>query len=74
MSEEKLLLTVDEVAAMTGFSSGTLRHWVSEKRIRFLRISTRCVRFRRSDIEAWLAEKVVAPEVPELTRRKTKIR
>jgi excisionase family DNA binding protein len=55
------LLTVQEVAGITGLSVGTLRHWVSQGRIPFVRFSARCVRFRRSDIETWIAEKVVAP-------------
>jgi len=59
MINQKLLLTVREVAALTGFSEGTLRHWVSQGRIPFVRISARCVRFRRTDIESWLETKVV---------------
>jgi excisionase family DNA binding protein len=54
MSDEKILLTAGEVARLTGFAEGTIRHFVSQRRIPFIRISPRCVRFRRSDIEAWL--------------------
>jgi excisionase family DNA binding protein len=61
MNDGKLLMTVRDVAAMTGFSEGTLRHWVSQRRIPFVRISDRCVRFLLADIEAWLAAKCVAP-------------
>lgn len=61
MSEERILLTVAQVAVLTGFSEGTLRHWISQRRIPVVRISARCVRFRRSDIEAWLAEKLISP-------------
>lgn len=61
---EKILLTVGEVAELTGFAEGTLRHWVSEKRIPVVRISPRCVRFRLSDIEEWLEGKVIGPIVP----------
>jgi excisionase family DNA binding protein len=60
MSDVKILLTVREVAALTGFSEGTLRHWVSQGRIPFVRISDRCVRFLCVDIQAWLAAKRVA--------------
>ncbi len=59
MREGKILLTVVEVAELTGFAEGTLRHWTSAKKIPFVRISNRCVRFRREDIERWLAEKTV---------------
>jgi len=61
MINQKLLLTVREVAALTGFSEGTLRHWISEMRVPVVRISARCVRFRQADIENWLAEKLVTP-------------
>lgn len=60
MSDEKILLTVAEVATLTGFAEGTIRHFVSQKRIPVVRISARCVRFRRSDIESWL-EKMLIP-------------
>jgi excisionase family DNA binding protein len=62
VGSEKILLTVREVAALTGFSEGTLRHWISQRRgITYVRISPRCIRFRRSDIDAWIAERVVEP-------------
>jgi excisionase family DNA binding protein len=61
MSNSKILLIAREVAILTGFSEGTIRHWVSQKRIPFIRVSARCVRFRRGDIEAWITEKLVAP-------------
>jgi len=57
--DERILLTAREVAALTGFSEGTIRHWVSELRIPVVRISARCVRFRRSDLDRWIAERVV---------------
>jgi excisionase family DNA binding protein len=60
--EERLLLDINEVSELTGFSVGTLYHWVSERRIPFLRVSCRCLRFRRADIESWLAELVEVPE------------
>ena len=60
MSDDgKLLLTVAEVAALTGFSEGTIRHWISQRRIPVVRILARCVRLRRSDIDRWIAERVV---------------
>ena len=63
MSDEKILLTVAEVAKLTGFAEGTLRHFISQKRIPVVRISARCVRFRRSDVETWL-EQMVIPAAP----------
>jgi excisionase family DNA binding protein len=64
MNDGKLLLNTRELAALTGFSEGTLRHWVSEKRVPVVRFSARCVRFRLSDIQDWLAGKVVGPDGP----------
>lgn len=67
MSDEKILLTVAEVSKLTGFNEGTLRHWISEGRIPFIRISLRCVRFRRSDIEEWLEGRLV-PSIRDITQ------
>jgi excisionase family DNA binding protein len=68
MSETKLLLNTRELAELTGFSEGTLRHWVSEKRVPVVRISNRCVRFLRSEIEKWLGEMAVPQEKSEAAR------
>jgi excisionase family DNA binding protein len=54
--ERKELLSIEDVAQLTGFSVGTLYHWVSEGRIPVTRFSSRCIRFRRSDIDAWLEQ------------------
>ena len=51
----KLLLTVREVAQLTGLSVNTLYHYVSQKRIPVVRLSRRCIRFSREQIEAWIA-------------------
>ena len=59
VNDEKILLTAGEVAKLTGFAEGTIRHFVSQRRIPFIRISARCVRFRRSDIDAWLEKLLV---------------
>lgn len=47
------LLTIREVADLTGLSVGTLYHFVSESRIPVIRISRRCIRFRQSALTAW---------------------
>ena len=56
---ERMLLTAREVADVTGFSEGTIRHFCSERRIPFIRISARCVRFERNALEAWIASLAV---------------
>jgi excisionase family DNA binding protein len=58
-ADQDSLMDIAAVAAWTGLSVGTLYHFVSQHRIPFVRISARCIRFRRSDIETWLASKVV---------------
>ena len=62
MENDCVLLTIKQVASITGLAVGTLYHFVSQRRIPIVRISARCVRFRRSDIDAWLAERVIPPE------------
>lgn len=57
-----LLMDVKAVSELTGLSVGTVYHWVSQKRIPVVRFSARCVRFRRSDIKAWIAQMVVKPD------------
>jgi len=47
------LLTIDEVAELTGLAVGTLYHFVSQKRIPVVRLSKRCIRFRQSDLSDW---------------------
>jgi excisionase family DNA binding protein len=56
------LLSIQDVSKITGLSVGTLYHLISQGRIPVLRISSRCVRFRTTDIEQWLAEKLVASQ------------
>ncbi len=64
-SENNRLMDIRAVASWTGLSVGTLYHLISQKRIPVVRISSRCVRFRQSDIEQWLAEKVVPSQNPK---------
>lgn len=55
-SGQPLLLTEKKAAEILGFSPRTLQGWRSEggPGLPFVRISKGCVRYRRSDIEAWL--------------------
>jgi excisionase family DNA binding protein len=50
------LLTIAEVALLTGLTVGTLYHFVSQQRIPVVRISKRCIRFRQSHIYQWWEE------------------
>jgi excisionase family DNA binding protein len=54
------LLSAEEVAAITGLSVETLAQWRSQKKgIPFLKLSRNVVRYRQSDLDAWLAERIV---------------
>ncbi|MGH2507555.1 MAG: helix-turn-helix transcriptional regulator [Ktedonobacteraceae bacterium] len=61
MSDLTKLLTTDEVAELTGLSPETLAqwHWL-RKEIPFVRLDTKCVRYRQSDIAARLAKRLVS--------------
>jgi excisionase family DNA binding protein len=48
------LLTIREVAALTGLEVGSLYHVVSQGRIPVVRLSKRCLRFRYSDLMEWI--------------------
>lgn len=45
------LLTISELAERLCISPGTAYHWLSQGRLPCIRFSSRCIRFRESDIE-----------------------
>jgi excisionase family DNA binding protein len=47
------LLTIGQVAELTGLTVGSLYHFVSERRIPVVRLSRRCLRFRYSALLTW---------------------
>jgi excisionase family DNA binding protein len=51
---EKLLIDIKELSALTGIATGTLYHWVSEGRLPHTKLSQRCVRFSVPAIREWL--------------------
>jgi excisionase family DNA binding protein len=53
---EDRLMDVNEVAEFLGLAVGTVYHLVSQKRLPCLRLSARCLRFRKSDLTALLDE------------------
>jgi excisionase family DNA binding protein len=56
-----LLLTPGEVAQITGLSVETLAQWRSQRRgIPFVKVSRNCVRYRQSDLDRWLEERIVS--------------
>ena len=63
------LLTVRELAERLGISAGTAYHWLSQGRLPCVRLSSRCVRFRESDVEEMLEQLAQAPERDVSNRR-----
>jgi len=56
MNDDRLL-HVREAAQFLGVAPGSLYHMVSQGRVPCIHLSKRCLRFRLSDLEAWLATK-----------------
>ena len=62
------LLTPSEVAQITGLSIETLAQWRSQRRgIPFVKVSRNCVRYRQSDLDRWLEERIVSVDVGATT-------
>jgi excisionase family DNA binding protein len=61
-SNKDRLLTIKEVSELTGLATGSLYHFVSERRIPVVRFSSRCIRFQRSALEQWFEELSQYPE------------
>jgi excisionase family DNA binding protein len=55
MSTESLL-TVHDVAKLLGLSVGSVYHLISQKRVPVVKLSARCVRFKKADLDAWIAQ------------------
>jgi excisionase family DNA binding protein len=64
------LLTPENVAEITGLSVETLAQWRSQGRgIPYVKISRNCVRYRQSDLDDWLAERIVRTHQDSTDRR-----
>lgn len=50
------LLTVKQLAELLGIAPASVYHWISAGRLPVIRLSKRCVRFRRSEIFSMLAK------------------
>lgn len=58
-ASDPLLLTEQEAGQILGFSPRTLQKWrVSGGGPAFVRVSSRCVRYRMEDLERWIADRV----------------
>lgn len=58
--ESSDLLTVRETAAVLRLSTSTIRSWILQRRIPFIKFYNKAIRFRRADIEALIASSVVS--------------
>ena len=56
------ILTVPEAAALLRLQPSTLRAWILQRKIKFVKLGRRAVRFRRADLEAMIAVATVQPE------------
>jgi excisionase family DNA binding protein len=65
------LLTVSELAERLGISPGTAYHWLSQGRLPCVRFSSRCVRFRESDVEKMLEQLGQAAPCDRSMRKQT---
>ena len=65
------LLTTGEVAELTGLSPETLAQWRWQKKeIPFVPLGKKCVRYRQSDIDAWLLKRLVSVSSGENPERR----
>lgn len=56
------LLEPSDVAEQYNLATGTLGYWrFADKGPPYLRLGPRAIRYRRSDLEAWLAAREVRP-------------
>ncbi len=65
---ETELLTVPEAAALFQVKISTIRAWVLHKRVPYVKVFGKLVRFRRADLEKLIASRVV-PAAPEAVAR-----
>jgi predicted DNA-binding transcriptional regulator AlpA len=64
------LLTPEVVAETTGLSVETLAQWRSQgKGPPYVKISRNCVRYRQTDLDGWLAERIVRTHQDSSDRR-----
>jgi predicted DNA-binding transcriptional regulator AlpA len=64
------LLTPAEVAEQTGLSLETLAQWRSQGRgAPYVKISRNCVRYRQSDLDGWVAGRIVRTDQESSDRR-----
>lgn len=56
---QKEMLSVAEAAHDLGLRPSTIRAWLLRRKLTFIRLSPRCVRIKRSEIEKLISEGTV---------------
>jgi predicted DNA-binding transcriptional regulator AlpA len=51
------LWNIEEFAKFVGIAVGSAYHLVSQRRVPVVKLSARCIRFRPSEIAAWVESK-----------------
>ena len=59
------LLTKKDVLEMLGIKESTLYTWVHRKKIPYIKLGKRCLRFRENDILEWISYKAVRSQTDE---------
>lgn len=57
MKEDSRLVKIDFLAAYLGVSKATIRKWVRDQTIPFIKVGGRSIRFSLSEINAWMEHK-----------------
>lgn len=61
-ASKETLLTVPELAALLRLSASAIRAWVLYKKIPYIKLGGKSIRFRRADVEALLQRSTVLPK------------
>jgi predicted DNA-binding transcriptional regulator AlpA len=64
------LLKVPEAAALLGMRPASIRAWILRRQIPVVRLSARCLRIRRQDVERIIADRFI-PAKPDAKLAKT---
>jgi excisionase family DNA binding protein len=56
------LLNVDELSEILGVTKATIYSWTSRNKIPHIKLSKRLLKFKKNDIEAWIAKRAVSAD------------
>lgn len=66
------LLSIDELSEILGVTKSTIYSWTSRNKIPHIKLSKRLLKFRKNDIEAWIAKKAITADTPFLVQQDKK--